>query len=388
MTEICFGMTANEPRWCEESRWCENPFSHLRRRSPSGVGSMMFSAGSSPDLQRGSRNVATGGVSRYSGRRNPWVLFNSTAPAPKGRRKAATPDSLRPSGADRLPSSTTTGSASSAFRRTALHPWLHPATPPGSNSDRRKCPAPSGIMVFIARWTLRCSALACVGAWFIILGPSIALAQQDPPKPSPPQTAPDRPNEEQRKEPDVDRQALDKKAVDKQAEELGKRLLRKAVAESDEDVMATMLRLMGESERKLGIDFDPGDETQQLQSSILDKLNDAIKTAGKRRMSRGGQASWSSDRRRAEGAAKPQPPPEANRKSSGTGSGDAEGTTTPTTAAETKPVRGDLQETRRSWGLLPQRERDEMIQGSSEGYIERYREWIERYYRALQESGE
>ena len=68
--------------------------------------------------------------------------------------------------------------------------------------------------------------------------------------------------------------------------------------------------------------------------------------------------------------------------------GDAEGTTTPNAAGETKPVRGDLQETRRSWGLLPQRERDEMIQGSSEGYIERYREWIERYYRALQESGE
>lgn len=210
-----------------------------------------------------------------------------------------------------------------------------------------------------------------------------ALAQQDEPKAPPRPTAEERPIDDER-----NASGVDKSAIDKQGEDLGKRLLRKAVSESDEDVMATMLRLMGESERKLGIDFDPGDETRQVQSNILDKLNDAIKTAGKRRMSRGGQPSFSSDRRRAEGTPKPQPPPEANRKSSGAGSGDAEGATTPTATVESKPVRGDLQETRRTWGVLPQRERDEMIQGSSEGTIERYREWIERYYRALQESGE
>ena len=34
------------------------------------------------------------------------------------------------------------------------------------------------------------------------------------------------------------------------------------------------------------------------------------------------------------------------------------------------------------------REREEVIQGVSERYLERYRVWIERYYQALQESHE
>ncbi len=379
-----FQMTAKEPRRCEKSRWregsrwCENPFSHLLRRIPRGIGPATVPAGraSTPE---GSRDVATGEAKSAERRtkRNPWGAMEENETAPEGRRKLASVAFRRPSGAGPVGRTITTGGVSRSTGR--LHPWLHSSTPfGGQRASHRKCCAPSGIVFLIANWTLRHPALACAGTLFILLGPRIALAQQAPPKPSPAPIAPERPNEASKDEP----------GADKQAEELGKRLLRKAVAESDEDVMATTLRLMGESERKLGIDFDPGDETQQVQSSILDKLNDAIKTAGKRRMGRGGQASWSSDRRRSEGAAKPQPPPEANRKSSGAGGGDAEGTTTPTAAGETKPVRGDLQETRRSWGLLPQRERDEMIQGSSEGYIERYREWIERYYRALQESGE
>jgi len=41
---------------------------------------------------------------------------------------------------------------------------------------------------------------------------------------------------------------------------------------------------------------------------------------------------------------------------------------------------------RRGWGALPDRQRDEVIQGFSEQFLESYRIWIERYYRALQES--
>jgi hypothetical protein len=43
---------------------------------------------------------------------------------------------------------------------------------------------------------------------------------------------------------------------------------------------------------------------------------------------------------------------------------------------------------RRSWGHLPQRDREEVIQGIGEACLERYRVWIERYYRALQETGD
>jgi hypothetical protein len=47
---------------------------------------------------------------------------------------------------------------------------------------------------------------------------------------------------------------------------------------------------------------------------------------------------------------------------------------------------GDLQDLRRAWGHLPMREREEIIQGVGERYLERYRDWIERYYRTLQET--
>jgi hypothetical protein len=49
---------------------------------------------------------------------------------------------------------------------------------------------------------------------------------------------------------------------------------------------------------------------------------------------------------------------------------------------------GELREFRRAWGHLPMREREEIIQGIAESFLERYREWIERYYRALQETEE
>ncbi|MFQ5495803.1 MAG: hypothetical protein ACE5EX_10530, partial [Phycisphaerae bacterium] len=58
------------------------------------------------------------------------------------------------------------------------------------------------------------------------------------------------------------------------------------------------------------------------------------------------------------------------------------------TAEEADPRGAPFRELRRGWGHLPGREREELIQGISERYLDRYREWIERYYRALQEVDE
>lgn len=54
--------------------------------------------------------------------------------------------------------------------------------------------------------------------------------------------------------------------------------------------------------------------------------------------------------------------------------------------ADRAPADGDIHELRRTWGHLPMREREEIIQGIGESFLERYRDWIERYYRALQEA--
>lgn len=182
-------------------------------------------------------------------------------------------------------------------------------------------------------------------------------------------------------------QQQDTKPVDQKSKRLGERLVREAVKKTEEDLMAAIVRLMNESARNLEIDFDPGSETLTKQEAIVDKLDEAIKAASaQRRKKRSKQKQWQGDQRKKSKPGKPQN--ESSKKSSqqmaGKSSSDMKGQKGSPTGADADG--GNLQETRRAWGLLPQRQRDEVIQGSREMFLERYRQWIERYYQALQES--
>ncbi len=176
---------------------------------------------------------------------------------------------------------------------------------------------------------------------------------------------------------------------DKKDQKLGQRLIRKAVANTDEDVMEGVARLMQEAAHRLEIDFDAGDETQTVQRGILDRLDKAIKVAASRRRPRRqrGRPSSADKRRMARGK-----PRTADKDKSA--SVDQAGASPSSTigaragAAEGASGGGELRELRRTWGHLPMREREEMIQGIAESFLERYRERIERYYRALQETDE
>lgn len=175
----------------------------------------------------------------------------------------------------------------------------------------------------------------------------------------------------------------------KKVDDLGERLIRKAVSEGEEDLMATIVRLMTEASRKMEIDFDPGKETQATQSRIQEKLDEAIKAAASRQRARKqSPAPTDTDKRRMPTAGKREQRPE--KKALGESSSKSSSDTAESPAADgpSEAERAALQETRRSWGHLPRREREEVIQGVGEGYLERYRVWIERYYRALQESDE
>lgn len=176
---------------------------------------------------------------------------------------------------------------------------------------------------------------------------------------------------------------------DAAAEDLGKRLIRKVYDPSEEDVMDRLIRLMGESAQRLEVDFDPGEETQSVQRRVMDELDFAIReAAARRRRSSAPSQSASADKRRRPGD--PQPGGSSRndgREQQGDSSPDAnaESATPLTDAAKSG---GELKDTRRAWGNLPPRERDEVVQGAEENSLERYRQWIERYYRALQESAE
>ncbi len=190
----------------------------------------------------------------------------------------------------------------------------------------------------------------------------------------------DGPEPKSRRDVDLPREA-DKK--------VGERLIRKATGETDDDLMAEILRMMGESSHKLEIDFNPGDDTQALQARIVEELDEVIKVAASRRRPRLRSLSAdSSDKRR-----RPGGKPDASEKPTDSGQAGEEstaGTTTEgnTPTTDTDRMQGDLRELRRTWGHLPAREREEVIQGVGETYLQRYRDWIERYYRALQESEE
>jgi hypothetical protein len=90
-------------------------------------------------------------------------------------------------------------------------------------------------------------------------------------------------------------------------------------------------------------------------------------------------------RRRGNERDKPRPKDRTAGKQTG-GTGDEGGTPQGVAAKPLELPDGELIDVRRAWGHLPMREREEIIQGVNEEFLEEYREWVERYYRALQES--
>jgi hypothetical protein len=193
--------------------------------------------------------------------------------------------------------------------------------------------------------------------------PAQAFVAQDPPS-----TAPDEP------------------PSDAPPDDLGEKLIRKTVQEGEEDVMARIMRHMAEAARMLDVRFDPGAETQSVQRRALDLLDEAIAQAAAQRRPQSSQGQSSHpDKRTAPDQSDPQ-----NKR--GTGAQPRPGASAESGSQEKtksdvenlEAVRGRFNETRRSWGMLPQRDRDEVIQGIEERFLERYRKLIEDYYRALQ----
>ena len=149
----------------------------------------------------------------------------------------------------------------------------------------------------------------------------------------------------------------------------------------EHDSMANILDDMEDAERRLRNVFDTGTETQAIQRQILKKLDDAIASAVRRGSGRPSGDKVTTDVRRKPGT--------MNGQSDGGQpgeSGDAQPTdgTASRGEGETTDV-GIFGGTEQSWGFLPPRDRDEVIQGIQEQSLPKFREWIEDYYRALAE---
>ena len=160
--------------------------------------------------------------------------------------------------------------------------------------------------------------------------------------------------------------------------DLADRLIRGESA--NEDIMVRIIKQMNHVEQRLSAAFDPGAETQRLQRRIVDRLDEAIAASIRQGSRSGASAGAMGDKRR-------RTPPS---------SGDPQGSDSPFSddPQGSAPAKGDPQQTDRSgplrdskrgWGHLPPRDRDEVLQGINEKSLERFRQWIERYYQALAE---
>lgn len=177
------------------------------------------------------------------------------------------------------------------------------------------------------------------------------------------------------------------------ADDLKRKLIKETTGGVDDgDVMSRILALMGQTARRLEVEFNPGADTQKAQETLVKELDEAIKQAAANTRKNKSQSSSSSDKRTAmkqkpDGAAKPKP--DAGKQGAPQQDGESVERDPPAGDGQTASAKArDLTERRRGWGNLPLRDRDEVIEGMDESVLPRFRDWIERYYRALQTAGD
>jgi hypothetical protein len=173
----------------------------------------------------------------------------------------------------------------------------------------------------------------------------------------------------------------------KRDEALIQKLLGDATGRDRGPAMDRALEGMQGSEVKLSRYFDAGAQTQKIQRQIIRDLDEAIAEALKAQRTQ----SSSSTTTQAEKARRPATAPMEQREAQAS-------QPTPQDANRAKPddtqirgrpataaarASGEMRELRRGWGRLPPRDRDEVLQGFEQDFLTKYREWIERYYRAL-----
>ncbi len=167
-------------------------------------------------------------------------------------------------------------------------------------------------------------------------------------------------------------------------EDLAERLIREATGDQDDGVMHAVVRLMDRSASRLHREFDPGPTTCSVQREIVKKLDEAI-AAAQRNRSKSSPSVPRADRRR---GTSPQPnQPDARAEPT---DGERPDPTSNAPAAATQPVSPAerFRESRRGWGHLPPRDRDEILQAIDEDVLEKYRKLADDYFRALAEDEE
>ncbi len=152
------------------------------------------------------------------------------------------------------------------------------------------------------------------------------------------------------------------------------------------DLEQRIVGLMRTVEENLQTAFDTGQRTQEPQLEILRQLDAAIELA--RQNLRKSKSSSSSDQPEQQGEKRQAGEIQEQTAAAGEqqrATGDAQQPDRPSGGVSNTPPDSELQQHRRGWGNLPQRDREAVIQGYRERSLTEYEELIEAYYRALSE---
>ncbi len=141
---------------------------------------------------------------------------------------------------------------------------------------------------------------------------------------------------------------------------------------------------MARSRQRLALNNDPGKTTQLIQDHIIKNLQDLIRMARTQQASASASPSKNQPRLQLKldpQAANPQSP--SHRTQPQPGKTPAARSTLSPGGNPAADLSQDIKQTMREWGGLTQRQRDAVIEGSSETVIEKYKKLVDDYYRSL-----
>lgn len=161
--------------------------------------------------------------------------------------------------------------------------------------------------------------------------------------------------------------------------ELDRRLSGRQVEEN----FLQAVTMMGDAARRLGGAGDAGLTTQRVQDEIVRRLDQVIEAARANQQQQSKSKSSSSSQQQQQQQPMPQ---QQARQQNQPGKDDNQGEVNPP-APQSGKVKELIESSAASWGALPQRVRDALLQGSGDRFSSLYQALTEEYYRRLAEEG-
>lgn len=142
--------------------------------------------------------------------------------------------------------------------------------------------------------------------------------------------------------------------------------------------------MMSDAAKRLGGAGDAGLTTQRVQDEIVRRLDQVIEAARANQQQQSKSKSSSSQQQQQQ-QQRPTPQQQAKQQNQ-PGKDDNQGEVNPP-APQSGKVKELIESSAASWGALPQRVRDALLQGSGDRFSSLYQALTEEYYRRLAEEG-